>query len=69
MLLTNITSFYNASTFAIVTDHSAFQPLGCSPNATDIATIEVARQTKFGVIGQLKWDLLQIGASTSFAYI
>ena len=35
------------------TDHSAFQPLGCSPNATDIATIEVARQTKFGIVGTL----------------
>ena len=40
------------------TDHSAFQPLGCSPNATDIATIEVARQTKFGIIGQLNCLLI-----------
>src|ERR1700674_667150 len=40
------------------TDHSAFQPLGRSPNATDIATIEVARQTKFGIIGQLNCLLI-----------
>ena len=40
------------------TDHSAFQPLGCSPDAADIATIEVARQTKFGIIGKLNCLLI-----------
>src|SRR5580704_2959453 len=41
-------------------DHSTFQPLGCSPNAADIATIEVTRESEFGIVGHLNRLLIGV---------
>src|SRR5271170_1265810 len=40
------------------THHSRFQPLRGSPDPSDIATVEVAGETKFSVVGPLNGLLI-----------
>src|ERR1700694_1204751 len=38
---------------SVNTNHSRFQPFSSSPDATDVATVEVTGETEFGVVGHL----------------